>query len=320
MTLTELRYVVAVARERHFGRAATFCNVSQPTLSQGIKKLEDELAIELFFRDHKEVSVTEAGKKIVDQAGRALREVNAIRELASALVNPLALPVRIGAIYTIGPYLFPHLIPILRQRTPDLQILVEENFTVNLLRRLHDGEIDVAILSLPLDEPGLETLPLYDEPFVALLPSNHALARQPSVKIADLEEETVLLLGAKHCFRDQVLEICPGCIKSPSANNSLQRMLAESSLETIRYMVAGGAGVSVLPVTAACAENYPRWLQAVRPFRDSKPRRRVALAWRQGFPRMEAIDAIVQAVNSCELKGVQKLESSRINKPSMEFS
>lgn len=313
MSPTELRYIIAVARERHFGKAAQTCNVTQPTLSLGIKKLEEELNITLFERNHKEISITLAGQKIVEQAIRAVREIDAIKELASSLNNPLALPVRIGAIYTIGPYLFPRLIPKLRKTVPDLPLLIEENYTVNLISRLHHGDIDIAILSLPFEEPGLESFTVYEEPFAVLLPSTHKLVDYSEISIEQLEGNTVLLLGPKHCFRDQVLEICPNCINGSSTKVDMQLALEGSSLETIRYMVASGVGISILPVSAACADNYSRDFIEVRSFKGIKPKRRVAVAWRQGFPRMKTVSMIVEAIRSCEMKCVEMTQTKFIS-------
>ena len=320
MTLTELRYIVAVARDRHFGRAAKRCFVSQPTLSLGIKKLEDELGVTLFERRQKEISITPVGQKIVEQAERAIREINSIKDIARQNKDPLGVPLRIGAIHTIGPYLFPSLLPIVREMQPKLPLLIEENYTANLTERLHSDDIDVAIISLPYDEPNLETLTLYDEPFVALLPSSHPLTTNKTIRMEDLSQETVLLLGAKHCFRDQVLEICPNCIHSVASNDSLQSTLEGSSLETIRYMVASGIGVTILPATAACAEKYSQRLVTIRRFENIEPRRRVALAWRRGFPRMEAVELIASAIRNCDLSGVNMLPLQAVKDEQLSFA
>ncbi|MDH5545389.1 MAG: LysR substrate-binding domain-containing protein [Gammaproteobacteria bacterium] len=307
MTLTELRYILAVAKERHFGKAARACFVSQPTLSLGIKKLEDELDAILFERGPKEITVTPLGRQVVDQAEKALREVNAIKDIVKRNRDPLKMPVRIGAIYTIGPYLFPGLIPVIQDLFPDLPLLIEENFTHNLIARLYHGDIDVAILSEPFDEPGLESVSLYEEPFVALLPTAHTLSNQTMVSIDDISKETVLLLGPQHCFREQVLEICPKCFHSMAENIDLQNTLEGGSLETIRYMVASGVGVTILPATAACAEKYAQRLLTIRRFSDIKPHRRVALAWRKGFPRPQVIDLIARAVAECDISCISML-------------
>ncbi len=211
MTLTELRYIVAVAREGHFGRAAEACCVTQPTLSLGVKKFEEEFGVLLFERGHHEVLVTPAGRRIIAQARRILEETNTLKRLARETTDPLALPLRVGAIFTVGPYVLPALLPIVRERAPSMTLIIEENYTAALTKRLRAGSLDVAILSLPYDEPGILTAPLYDEPFVLLLPGSHPLARQETIGVGQLAGETLLLLGRGHCFRDQVLEFCPQC-------------------------------------------------------------------------------------------------------------
>ena len=208
MTLTELRYIVAVARERHFGRAAEACFVSQPTLSVAVKKLEEELGVTLFERGPGEVSVTPPGQKIVEQAQRVLEEAARISEIAAAGRDPLAGPLRLGAIYTIGPYLLPKLIPILRKTAPAMQLLIQENFTHRLAEALKSGEVDVILIALPFDEPGIATRAVYDEPFLVAVPKGHPWEGRKRVTSDELTNESLLLLGEGHCFRDQVLEIC----------------------------------------------------------------------------------------------------------------
>jgi LysR family hydrogen peroxide-inducible transcriptional activator len=321
MTLTELRYILAVAKERHFGKAAKACFVSQPTLSLGIKKLEDELDAVIFERGPKEITLTPLGRQVIEQAEKALREVNAIKEVVKQHKDPLKTPLRIGAIYTVGPYLLPELLPVVRNNYPQLPLLIEENYTHSLTSRLYNGEIDVAIISYPFDEPGLETLALYEEPFVALLPSSHPLTEKPSVSIGEIAKETVLLLGPQHCFRDQVLEMCPDCFHSMASNDDLQSTLEGGSLETIRYMVASGVGVTILPATAACAEKYSQRLVTIRRFEDIEPSRYVALAWRKGFPRMRAIELITEAIKQCDLSGVRMLNrAAEVRKPQRVIS
>ncbi len=305
MTLTELRYIVAVAREHHFGKAAAACHVSQPTLSIAIKKLEAELGVTLFERRKSEVTVTPVGERIVAQAQRVLEEVEQIRQLASAGKDQLDAPLRLGAIYTIGPYLLPGLIPVLHERAPQMPLLIEENFTARLAEKLRHGELDAILIALPFDEPGILTLPLYREPFVILIPDAHPWREREAIPAADLGEETVLMLGAGHCFRDQVLEACPACGQQGDAG--LGRMLEGSSLETIRYMVASGMGVTVLPCTAAGAEQYAQRLVRIKRFAGTPPSRTVALAWRATFPRPKAIEALRQAIGQVRMTCVERL-------------
>lgn len=308
MTLTELRYIVALARERHFGRAARACHVSQPTLSVAVRKLEDELGTALFERRKTEARITPLGEKIVARAQQVLEEVEGIRQLARLEKDQLNAPLRLGVIYTIGPYLLPELIPVLHERTPQMPLLIEENYTAQLAEQLRLGELDAILVALPFDEPGIVTLPLYDEPFVVLLPASHPWRERKTIAPQDLAEETVLLLGAGHCFRDQVLEVCPACARQASEEGSLSRALQGSSLETIRHMVASGLGITVLPCTAAGAERYAQRLLVIRRFTEPVPRRRVALAWRTTFPRPRAIEALRQALLASELGCVEPVK------------
>lgn len=307
MTLNELRYVVALARERHFGRAAEACFVSQPTLSVAVKKLEDELGVALFERGKNEVSVTPAGARVVEQAQQALETIEGIRQTAQQQADQLHGPLRLGAIYTIGPYLLPHLIPQLHSAAPDMPLVIEEDYTAELRRRLKQGEVDAIVISLPFEEPGVVTLALYEEPFVALLPASHPLSARKTVALTDLATDNLLMLGPGHCFRDQVLESCPECGRTVLGDHDHPAPLAGSSLETIRHMVASGMGVTVVPCTAAGAEHYAQRLLAVRRLRNPVPKRTVALAWRTSFPRPKAIEALRKAIRTCAMSCVRFL-------------
>ncbi|HJS76625.1 MAG TPA: hydrogen peroxide-inducible genes activator [Burkholderiales bacterium] len=307
MTLTELRYIVAVARERHFGRAAETCFVSQPTLSVAVKKLEEELGVTLFERGPGEVSVTPAGEKIVEQAQRVLEEASRIREIAAAGKDPLAGPLRLGAIYTIGPYLLPKLIPILRRTAPAMQLLIQENFTHRLAEELKSGEVDVILIALPFEAPGVVTRAVYDEPFLVAVPKGHPWENRKRVTSDELARESLLLLGEGHCFRDQVLEICH-TVRSRE-RSALAKTVEGGSLETIRQMVAGGVGVTVLPATSTNVSGGASDLIRILPFARPAPTRRVGLAWRRSFPRPEAIEALRKAILACNLPQVEKLPS-----------
>ena len=307
MTLTELRYIVAVARERHFGRAAETCFVSQPTLSVAVKKLEEELGVTLFERGPGEVSVTPAGQKIVEQAQRVLEEASRIREIAAAGKDPLAGPLRLGAIYTIGPYLLPKLIPILRRTAPAMQLLIQENFTHRLAEELRSGEVDVILIALPFEAPGVMTRAVYDEPFMVAVPKGHPWEGRKRVTSEELTSESLLLLGEGHCFRDQVLEICH-TVRSRE-RSPLAKTVEGGSLETIRQMVAGGVGVTVLPATSTATTGGASDLIRILPFARPAPTRRVGLAWRRSFPRPEAIEALRKAILATNLPQVEKLAS-----------
>jgi LysR family transcriptional regulator, hydrogen peroxide-inducible genes activator len=304
MTLTELRYIVAVARERHFGRAAEACFVSQPTLSVAVKKLEEELGVQLFERGPGEMSITPAGNRIVEQAQRVLEEASRIKELAAAGRDPLAGPLRLGAIYTIGPYLLPKLIPILRKNAPGMQLHIQENFTHRLGEMLKSGEVDVILVALPFDEPGVATQAVYDEPFLVAVPKGHPWEKRSRVTSDELTRESLLLLGEGHCFRDQVLEICH-TVRSKD-RSALARTVEGGSLETIRQMVASGVGVTVLPSTSVTPGSANDLIRIV-PFTKPAPTRRVGIAWRRSFPRPEAVEVLRKSILACNLPQVIKL-------------
>ena len=320
MTLTELKYIVAVARERHFGKAADSCYVSQPTLSVAVKKLEDELEIKLFERSAGEVTVTPLGEQIVQQAQSVLDQAARIREIAKHGKDPLDGPLNLGVIYTIGPYLLPDLVRQVIARTPQMPLVLQENFTVKLLEMLRAGEIDCAIMAEPFPDAGLATAALYDEPFVAVVPALHPLAERKSVTSAELKSETMLLLGTGHCFRDHVLEVCPEFARFSSNAEGIRKSFEGSSLETIKHMVASGIGVTLVPRLSVPADGLkPKArgrkdsTQMVRylPISDGEgrepPMRRVVLAWRRSFTRYEAIAALRNSIYACELPGVKRL-------------
>ncbi|MBY6221622.1 hydrogen peroxide-inducible genes activator [Marinobacter nauticus] len=318
MTLTELRYVVTLARERHFGRAAERCHVSQPTLSVAVKKLEDELGIPLFERSKSSIRVTEVGQRIIEQAQRVLDQVGVIKDMAQDGKNQLNSPLKVGAIYTIGPYLFPHLLPELRRAAPDMPLYIEENYTASLRQKLRHSELDAIIIALPFEEPEVVTLPLYDEPFVVLLPADHPLTEKEQVTAEEMAKEQLLLLGPGHCFRDQVLESCPPLVDAITkrVDNGRPELVTEgSSLETIRHMVASGLGITVLPLSAATAIKYQEDILAVRPFAAPVPFRTVALAWRVTFPRPKAIDVLSLAASQCRV-----IEKAKTDTPAVAES
>jgi LysR family hydrogen peroxide-inducible transcriptional activator len=306
VTLTELRYIVAVARERHFGRAAEACFVSQPTLSVAVKKLEEELGVMLFERGPGEVSVTPPGQKIVEQAQRVLEEAARVRELAAAGRDPLVGPLRLGAIYTIGPYLLPKLVPIMRRTAPSMPLHIQENFTHRLSESLKSGDVDVILIALPFDEPGIATRAVYDEPFLVAVPKGHEWEGRKRISSEELTRESLLLLGEGHCFRDQVLDICH--VVRGRDRSALAKTVEGGSLETIRQMVASGVGVTVLPSTSIGAGSTGDLIR-ILPFAKPAPTRRVGLAWRRSFPRPEAIEALRKGVLACNLSNVTKLDA-----------
>jgi LysR family hydrogen peroxide-inducible transcriptional activator len=305
MTLTELRYIVAVAREKHFGRAAEACFVSQPTLSVAIKKLEEELDVKLFERGANEVSVTPLGEEIVRQAQSVIEQAASIKEIAKRGKDPVSGPLRLGVIYTIGPYLLPDLVKQAIERVPQMPLMLQENFTVKLLEMLRTGELDCAIVAEPFPDAGLAVAPLYDEPFMVAVPTSHPLAKRTSISAEELKKETMLLLGTGHCFRDHVLEVCPEYARFSSDAEGIRKSFEGSSLETIKYMVASGMGVTVVPQLSVPKDAQPhvRYI----PFIEPVPTRRVVLAWRRTFTRYEAIAALRNAIYACPLQGVQRV-------------
>jgi LysR family hydrogen peroxide-inducible transcriptional activator len=326
MTLTELKYIVAVAREKHFGKAAEACHVSQPTLSLAIKKLEEELDLKLFERSAREDTVTPLASEVLEQAAN-------IKEIAKRGKDPMAGVLKLGVIYTIGPYLLPDLVKNIIAKTPQMPLMLQENFTVKLLELLRMGELDCAILAEPFPDTNLAVAPLYDEPFLAAMPANHPLTNQDSITVEQLKAETMLLLGTGHCFRDHVLEVCPEFARfsseSTSQRGGIRNSFEGSSLETIKHMVAAGMGVTLVPrlsvpssalvgnsssTTLTKKKSKPQPEDALviyRPITDDKraqpPTRRVVLVWRRSFTRYEAIAALRNAVYACELPGVTRL-------------
>lgn len=304
MTLTELRYIVMLARERHFGRAAEKCHVSQPTLSVALKKVEQRYGVILFERSSAEVRLTPIGQQVATQAERVLEEFGKLKEIAAQGKDPLVGPLRLGVIYTIAPYLLPRLIPALHARAPRMPMYLQENFTVSLAEQLRRGDLDVIVVALPFAEPGIVSRPVYDEPFRVALPAGHPLAAQSSIEPEQIAAENLLLLGSGNCFRDQVVDACPHL----SAPGGAEGALEGSSLETVRHMVASGAGMSIVPASAA--ESWPQNspLLQLRPFTDPAPFRRVVIAWRATFPRPQAIDVLRAAIVDAPPLGVNTLQ------------
>ncbi len=304
MTLSELRFVVAVAKERNFRRASEKCYVSQPALSLAIKKLEDDLGVRIFERSRTDISATPIGEKIIEQAIKALEEVNHIREIAKQGNNQLSGVFRLGLIYSVGPYLLPEIIPILRESAADMPLDIEENLTAQLETQLKNGIIDAAVIALPFDVPGINTMPLYDEKYVVMVPVSHTWADRASISADELAEENVLLLNSGHCYSHQVLQACPDLSRKG-------QVLQGNSLETIRNMVASNLGITVLPCSAA-TERYINPLVKVIPFSEPVPVRRVAIAWRKSYARELAVscvaDAIRQTHSDC-LQIVDKIQA-----------
>lgn len=307
MTLTELRYIVAVAQERHFGRAAQRCHVSQPTLSIAIKKLEEELALSLFDRSSNEVITTEAGGRIVAQARRVLDEADVIRQLASEEQNELDGAFKLGLIFTVAPYLLPKLILSLREIAPNMPLMLEENYTHMLTESLKRGDLDAIIVAEPFQETGILTEPLYDEPFFVIVPKGHPFEELDAVTQHELAQEQVLLLTEGNCMRDNVLAGCSE-LAAKQKISGLTNTLQGSSINTIRHMVASGLAISVLPATALTENDH--LLFSIIPFAEKVPSRRVVLAYRRNFVRPKALAAIRNAIVGSQLAGVNFAEKN----------
>jgi len=289
MTLTELKYVVAVATERHFGRAAERCFVSQPSLSAAVKNLEDELGVLIFERAKGEVLVTSTGAEVVAQARRALEEAERVKAIAAQSRNPLEGPLRLGIIHTVAPYLLPELVAALLRSTPRMPLDIEENLTVNLDAMLRSGAIDAAIVALPFDAPGISVTALYSENFRVIVPAKHPWARRRTIRPDELAAQNLLLLNVGHCFRDQILDACHEFTRPPAQGKE------GNSLETIRNMVTSGMGISVLPATALTPKYAMPQVRAID-FVEPAPSRRIVLASRDAFPRRAALAAIAAAI------------------------
>jgi LysR family hydrogen peroxide-inducible transcriptional activator len=314
MTLTEMRYITALDKTRHFGRAAELCHVSQPTLSVAIKKAEQQIGAPLFERGASEIRTTPLGEQVVVQSTRVLDEALRLDELATQSRDPLKGPLRVGVIYTIAPYLLPALIPVLHKLAPDMPLFLREDFTANLIPMLREGELDVIVLALPVEVPGVVSQRVYEEPFRVVVPAGHEWAGRQSIRNDELDGQNLLLLGSGNCFRDQVLEACPRLQRAEGLAGSLEG----SSLETIRHMVASGAGIAVMPSSAADPLMTKEPMVKVLPFAHAAKKqgvdlasdtagRMVGLAWRATFPRPKAIDAVRQAILACKLPGVSKI-------------
>ncbi len=294
MTLNELRYITALNQEKHFRKAAEKCFVSQPTLSIAIKKLEKELGVCLFERHKHDILITPIGKKIIELSEDILKLSKNIKELAKEQQGDLSAELKIGAIYTIAPYLFPKLIPNFHKLAPNVPLIIEENYTHVLAEKLKTGKLDIAILSLPFDESNIETFALYEEPFKLIIPKEKEITKENSLKSIDqIQHETVLLLGAGHCFRDQVIASFPHLLNSNQQSNQLQKTFEGSSLETIRYMVASGVGVSIFPCSTLSERDES--LLNIKELPTPKSTRTVALAWRKSFPRVKVLELFKQA-------------------------
>ena len=279
MNLRDLRYFIALAETRHFGRAAETCFVSQPTLSTQLKKLEEELGVTLFERAPRNILLTPAGEQILRHAKLALSHVSTMQEIAKHTKDPESASIRLGIFPTLAPYLLPHVVPKLRKRFPNLELLLIEEKTEILIHQLRDGRIDAAILAEPLVEEQFESMHLFTEPFVLALPENHPLSKQRTLGLGELEQQHLLLLEDGHCLRDQALEVC--ALSGASEKEGFRA----TSLETLRQMVAAGVGITLLPMLAVKPPVPKSPYIRLLPFRNPAPTRGIALYWRKSSVR-----------------------------------
>ncbi|CUT16890.1 MULTISPECIES: LysR substrate-binding domain-containing protein [Candidatus Ichthyocystis] len=300
MTLTELRYVVALARERHFGNAAQTCFVSQPTLSIAIKKMEEELGVKLFERGSNEVTLTAIGECVIEQASRVLEEVETIKHLVKEGRDPLKGPLRLGIVHTAIPYLLLNLTLLLRQLLPTMPLVIVENSSSRLVDMLRQGEIDAVICSQPANSRGfVELRPLYDEPLMFVMPKDHRFSGRESVDVEELESEKVLLTGNSCCLRDHILQLCPAIHRIFWPGMMMNRLIDGNSLRSLYCMIVSGVGVSVFPALAVRCQNVgDDHMISVCQLRkgDDVVARRLILMWRKRFRRKEAIDAMIKTI------------------------
>jgi LysR family hydrogen peroxide-inducible transcriptional activator len=288
--LKDLRYLLAVADTKHFGRAAERMFVSQPTLSAQLKKLEEYLGIQLIERAPKRIALTAAGEAVVARARRMVEAGDEIVDLARTFRDPLSGPLKLAFLPTIGPYLLPRIAPRIRKSLPKLELMLYEYQTLPMLEKLRGGEIDLGILALPVELDGLEARELFREPFVLAMPAQHKLADRSSIKVDDLKGETLLLLEDGHCLRDQALEVC-----SRVPLHEKQDFRA-TSLETLRQMVASGSGVTLLPELAASGAYGNARGVVTKPFVRPVPTRTIGAIWRKTSARTQAIDALCKEI------------------------
>jgi LysR family hydrogen peroxide-inducible transcriptional activator len=292
LKLKDLRYLVAVADTRHFGRAAERSFVSQPTLSAQLKKLEEYLGVQLIERAPKRVQLTAAGEEIVERARRILEASEEIVELARGHRDPLAGRLRLALLPTIGPYLLPNVAARLRKQLPRLELMLYEYQTDPMLEKLHSGEIDVGILAFPVAMDGLDSRELYKEPFTVAVPATHKLAQRGSIKVDDLSHETLLLLEDGHCLRDQALDICS------STDVHEKQDFRATSLETLRQMVAAGVGITLLPEFASRGAYGNARGVTIKPFVKPVPTRTIGAVWRKSSARRTAILALCAQIEA----------------------
>lgn len=287
MNLRDLHYIVAVADLQNFGQAAERCFISQPTLSMQIKKLEESLGIQIFERHPKKVITTEVGNQVVAAARRIIDEAKLIKDIALSAQNPLAGTLRLGAFPTLAPYLFPNLVPKIKAQLPDLRLILIEEKTHLLLEQLSAGELDIALLALPIENEHLQALELFDDAFILATGKNHPLSQFSSIQPQDLDGHSLLLLEEGHCLRGHALQVC-------QINNAREDQdVRATSLETLRQMVRAGTGITFMPkIAIQSTDDHIRYI----PFTAPQPSRQIGLVWRQTYQRQPLINALTNLI------------------------
>jgi LysR family hydrogen peroxide-inducible transcriptional activator len=293
MNLRDLKYIIAVAETHHFGKAAERCFVSQPTLSGQIKKMEDELGVTIFERTNRSVEITPVGEVILEHARQIMEQASVIEQVARAHQDPLAGPLRIGAIPTLSPYLMPLILAPLKKQHPQMQLVLSEELTDTLLHRLRNHEIDAALLATPVEEPDLEDLPLFDEPFWVAFPREHAFYTKDKITQADLDNENLLLLAEGHCLAKQAMEVCH--IKERETKGEMADLRA-ASLETLIQLVSAGYGITLIPALAMRGSWSSGSGVVAQPLTMSNASRRVSLVFRHSFPRRAALQSLANII------------------------
>ena len=313
MNLRDLKYIIAVAETHHFGKAAERCFVSQPTLSGQIKKLEEELGVAIFERTNRSVEITPVGEEIVAHARQIMEQSDVIRQLAQAHQDPLAGPLRIGAIPTLSPYLMPLILAPLKKQHPEMKLILSEELTDTLLKRLGNHEIDAALLATPVEEPELESMPLFDEPFWVAFPRKHPFYTREKITLRDLDRENLLLLAEGHCLAKQAMDVCH--IKEREDQGEMADLRA-ASLETLIQLVGAGFGVTLLPALAMRGSWSTGSGVIAQPLSIKDASRRVSLVFRHSFPRRAALEAFAQVIlshlpNTVQPVAVKKRKSAK---------
>ena len=293
MNLRDIQYIIAVAETRHFGKAAERCYVSQPTLSGQIRKLEEELGVAIFERTSRSVAITPVGEQILAIGRQITEQVDAIQQLARAQQDPLAGPLRLGAIPTLSPYLMPLILMPLKRRHAQMKLVLSEELTESLLQRLHHHEIDAALLATPVEDPRLDEIPLFDEPFWVAFPRKHDFYTREKIRLRDLQQEELLLLSEGHCLAQQALDVCH--LKDRQVQGQMADLRA-ASLETLIQLVRSGFGITLIPALAMRGSWATGGGVVAQPLELAGASRRISLVYRQSFPRAQALQALAQVI------------------------